>query len=185
MRWCGVARRLMLQASDCALDAEDFGLVGLLLGQQRRPVGGSDPVAFDDLLVPATPSVPGALLRQLHFDTQTLLPYAAEYLLGWPAEVYRIPVAEASLAARELALAVHREEAAQVAHTDVEDFAIERVELSIASYKLVLLPLWIVGYRYDGYSYPLLVNGQTGTAAGEAPRGALGTALAALAGAGD
>ena len=48
------------------------------------------------------------------------------------------------------------------------------VGLAVVSYKLLLAPVWVTGYRHDGRDYRLLVNGQTGTVAGEGPRGFFG-----------
>jgi hypothetical protein len=34
--------------------------------------------------------------------------------------------------------------------------------ITIISYKLILLPVWLARYRYDGNAYTLAVNGQNG-----------------------
>lgn len=147
---------------------------------REAPVSGIDPVFFDDLLVAATPSVPADLFAGLRFDTGALVPYSADLLAGWPAELYRVPVADASLAAREQAIARHREQAPVRSDRDIRDFTIGAVELTISAFKLVLLPIWIATYRYGDHPYPLLVNGRSGTAAGEVPRSRVGGLLADL-----
>ena len=55
---------------------------------------------------------------------------------------------------------------------DVHDLRLEQAELSVLSYKLVLLPVWVGSYTYEGKSYAVLVNGQTGAVAGDVPRNA-------------
>jgi hypothetical protein len=52
--------------------------------------------------------------------------------------------------------------------------------LTVESFKLVLLPLWIGAYTYEGGSFPVIVNGQTATVAGRVPRNRLQKACAGL-----
>ena len=61
------------------------------------PTGGSVPLLFEDVLSSATNSLSSDLLSQLQFDTHSLVPYARDLLANWPAEIYSIPPAEASL----------------------------------------------------------------------------------------
>ncbi len=56
---------------------------------------------------------------------------------------------------------------------EVEGLTINGVGLSVASFKLVLLPAWIVGYRYGDARYRMVLNGHTGAGHGEVPRGRL------------
>jgi hypothetical protein len=46
--------------------------------------------------------------------------------------------------------------------------------LSVQSYKLILLPLWIVHYKVDNEVYDVTINGQNQTIHGARPRGAVG-----------
>ena len=50
------------------------------------------------------------------------------------------------------------------------------------TFKHVLLPVWLVGYRYGAKDYQVVVNGATGQVAGEYPKSWVKIALAVIAG---
>ncbi|MGA7732533.1 MAG: hypothetical protein WCD37_14835 [Chloroflexia bacterium] len=140
----------------------------------RAPVSGSVPLLYDDILVPGTRSVPEDLLAALEYDTKRLVPYSPDLLASWPAEVYSVALADASLVAREYVRRSKRTQGLLSTSVSVagniQDLAIEGAQLSVLSYKLALLPVWIGGYIYEGKSYHVLVNGQTAVVEGEVPR---------------
>ena len=140
----------------------------------RAPVSGSAPLYYDDILVPGTRSLPEELLAALEYDTRKLVPYSPDLLASWPAEVYSVALADASLVAREFARRSARTEAqlgtAVSVAGNVQELAVDGADLSILSYKLALLPVWVGSYLYENKSYQVLVNGQTGEVEGEVPR---------------
>ena len=146
----------------------------------RRAVQGSDQVVYDDLLVAGGDALPAETVAALRFDTAALVPYSPELLAGWPAELYRIPVADASLLAREQVIERFRAWVRGPHGEAIEDLSIASVGLAVVSYKLVLLPVWVSGYRYAGKDYRLVINGQSGMGHGEVPRGPVGRLLAWL-----
>ena len=148
--------------------------------QQRLIVGGEwvcdhYPVCQDDLLVPATRTIPMDLLDQASdFNTLVLQPYSSEILAAWSAEVYQISLADASLIARQHAVNTilqkssyafwtHTARVLQLPYTA----RVDSTPLLVQSYKLVLLPAWLGRYRFQNQIYRLVVNGQTGRTAGE------------------
>jgi predicted RNA-binding Zn-ribbon protein involved in translation (DUF1610 family) len=135
-----------------------------------RPVYGSAPILYDDLLVLGTPSLPEELLAGLRFDTHALAPYTPDLLANWPAEIYRRPVADASLRAREQAAQATAAQLAGNPPSGLSDWQITGSNVSVLSYKLVLLPVWLTEYGYGGQQYPLVVNGHSGQAEGVVPR---------------
>lgn len=127
----------------------------------------------DDVLAPAS----NTLLQDLasavgSFQLDELVPYDPGYLADWPAETYDISVADASIKARAKARAL----AAERLGKRIEDFGPGVARLSVMSFKLIIVPLWIVRYLYkEERQYTVLVNGQTGVVHGEKPsRGILG-----------
>ncbi|MEO5950872.1 MAG: hypothetical protein ABIQ44_00210 [Chloroflexia bacterium] len=144
----------------------------------RVQVSGSIPIFYDDLLVPATHSLPDDLLNSLQYDTKSLRPYSHDLLASWPAEVYSLSVADASLVARAYARNSDRTTAAIDVSASIEgkvqDMVIESAELSITSYKLALLPVWVGSYNYAGKTHTVLVNGQNGSIVGDVPRNVVG-----------
>jgi DNA-directed RNA polymerase subunit RPC12/RpoP len=124
----------------------------------------SYPVYHDDLLVPATQTVPLDLLNEIgDFNTSILAPYSSEILAAWSAEVYQVSLAAASLIARQ-----HAVTDAQRKVQFVPQY-LDSTPLCVQSYKLALLPVWLGRYRYQDQIYRLTVNGQTGKTAGEEP----------------
>ena len=62
-------------------------------------------VYHDDLLVPATHTIAKDLLDDvLEYDTKALVPYSIDLLADHAAEIYQVPLADASLVARQRAL---------------------------------------------------------------------------------
>jgi hypothetical protein len=153
---------------------------------QWVPRNGSHIVLHDDLLVPATHSLPIELLSKLvDFDTtHDLLPYSDSLLADRPAEIYQIPMADASLVARQRAFEQAKAKIRLNLFKPVRDFSAASAEIAITSYKLVLLPVWVAGYGYQNTNYPLLVNGQTGSLVGDVPRSGVQKVLAGIFGKG-
>ncbi len=140
-------------------------------------------VYHDDLLVPASRRITEELSGAYsNFNTNELVPYAAELLAGYTTEVYQVSLAEASVAARQRALqkAIAYEQRTSLEGKTYRDFFMNSIGMVVDSYKLVLLPIWLASYRYRRQTFPVAVNGQTGTVAGRIPRNWLQRALAAL-----
>lgn len=147
------------------------------------PRNGLYLVYHDDLCVPATRAIPKDLLDDLaDYDPKALVPYAAELLSDTATEIYQIPLANASLVARQRALRLGEDHIGShdLAGEHYRDFAMNSSGLIIESYKLALLPMWITRYRYKKTSFVVAVNGQSGKVAGQAPRSGLQKALAGL-----
>lgn len=136
---------------------------------------GSDYLILDDLVVPATHKVPygiSAVFRS--FDLELAIPYDPAYLSDWPAELYEISVSDASLVARRQA----RDRAGErIRHleTDGAIFSPQDVQvfsrsLGVQAYKLLLVPIWLAHYRYQGDTYAVVLDGQNGQVFGETPQ---------------
>lgn len=128
---------------------------------------------LDDLLVPAGRSLPAELLMGLEYLMQYAVPYRPDMLTDWPAEVYSVPMSDASLMARERAVKetnrqVELETGLDVAGSN-RTVSIDRTGLSVQSYKLLLLPIYTTAYTYRERTFRLVINGQTGQVVGDAP----------------
>jgi hypothetical protein len=153
---------------------------------RNHPVSqsGSYPIFYDDVLVPASHRLSSHLAQELnHFQLSALVPYDPGYLADWPAEIYQVSVADASLAARQQVW----EQARRMASSRAQAAAIGNVTLSsagilIEAFKLILLPLWMARYRHQVQECQAVINGQTGAVRGEKPRSGLGKWLEDLLG---
>lgn len=143
----------------------------------RAPVSGAVPLLYDDVQVPATRSLSPELLSALKFDTSRMSPYSLDLLASWPTQIYSISVAEASLAAREyLRLSRSTTDLLDTSISvagNVKEWSVESSQMSVLSYKLALVPVWVGGYVYKGTQYDVLVNGQSGAVEGNVPRNAV------------
>src|SRR5262249_38968690 len=151
--------------------------VSLEYGHPRtKPTSGSTPVLFGDIVTPGSTSVPAEMLELLHFDLSRLVPYSPDALANWPAEIYSISPADASLEARQQALRQVKSDGSIGGGLDipalVEDVVMQGMDTSIISFKLVLLPVWTSSYRYEGQTYQVVVNGNSGEVEGNVPRSA-------------
>jgi DNA-directed RNA polymerase subunit RPC12/RpoP len=136
---------------------------------------GSHSIFYDDVLVPASHTLSADLANEInHFRLNDLVPYDPGYLADWPAEVYQISVADASLAARRQAWEQARRVVATRAEMNqVKDLTVTSAGIVIESFKLILLPVWLARYGYQSGDYQVVINGQTGTVIGQRPRGGL------------
>ena len=147
-----------------------------------RPAAGTLEHRFDDLPVPASRGLDGALARQLEpFPTGELVAYAPDYLAGFVAEQYGTPLPEAyALAKARMTETLRAACRAEVPGELCRNLVVETAWSGL-SYKSGLLPVWIAAYEYGGKSYRYAVNGATGRAAGNAPWSVVKIALAVLA----
>lgn len=131
---------------------------------------------FNDVLVPGVKAISYEDLKSAGpFLLDDLKEFSPDCLAGWPAILYDIPLSQASLDARE---EVVRKLRPQVYHLvelgrEKRNFSVGSGNWSGITFKHVLLPLWVGAYTFQGKSYRLLVNGQTGRIAGEKPRDSL------------
>jgi len=99
------------------------------------------------------------------FEHKSVRPYDARYLAAWPAELYDVPMAEASLEARSQGYAhLKRDMPSLVA--PIELTSTSSANLTIESFRLDLLPVWMTEASFDGRSRIVLINGQNGAVAG-------------------
>lgn len=162
-----------------------FDLVGDIAwnGQIRQrnnqwlPVSGNHQLLIDDLLIPATPRLPDLLPDLLPtYDTSGLQPYDPRYLADWPAERYQLALADASLQARRQVVEGLRKRPFVLTNgRSVSNLVFSSSGLTIESFKLILLPLWLIHYRVEQTVYDLLLNGQTAAIVGQSPQTTLGS----------
>lgn len=150
-----------------------------------EPAWGQRDDAYDDLLVHASRGVSTELVTRLGgFDTTALVPYRPEYLSGWRAEEYQVDLHDAWGTAQERIEERQRSRCAGDVPGDTHRRLEVRNRIFDVRWKHVLLPLWSLTYTFGGKTYTVLVNGQTGRVAGEAPYSWIKIAFAALAAAG-
>ncbi len=140
--------------------------------QKTRWYSASGRVArdFDDVLVMASKSLPARLGNDLTpWDLTALQPYAPDYLAGFSAEGYTVPLADGYQMAQAQMNSVIQQDVMRDIGGDVQRIDSLNTSYSNETFKHVLLPVWMAAYKYNGKSYRFLVNGQTGEVQGERP----------------
>jgi hypothetical protein len=101
------------------------------------------------------------------FELQGMQPYDARYLAAWPAELYDVSMADASLEARSLLYEnLKRDLPALVGLFHL--ISTSSAKLTIQSFRLDLLPVWMSEVWVEGRGGLVLINGQMGTVQGDA-----------------
>ncbi|MGI8782633.1 MAG: zinc ribbon domain-containing protein [Acidobacteriota bacterium] len=135
-----------------------------------EPSSGALEHFFDDELVPASKGVSAPLLRKTEpFPTADLVPYDPGYVSGWVVEHYQIDLVAAAQRSREImeekALALCAEQVPGDTHRNLNVDS----RYSDQTFKHVLLPVWLLSYNFGSKVFQVLVNGYTGTIAGDHP----------------
>ena len=134
---------------------------------------------FDDVLVLASTSLPKQYTDALEpWDLSALEPYAPEYLAGFRAESYVVPLEDGFAQARQ-----HMD---RVIERDVKfDIGGDRqrvhdiqTQMDNLTFKHLLLPVWLAAYKYRGRTFRFVVNGRSGRVQGERPYSAIKIAMA-------
>lgn len=142
--------------------------------QERKvrwvPAAGELDTAFDDELVAATQGIHAALLRAVEpFPTNDLRPYDRGYVSGWVVEQYQIDLVAAAEASRAtMDGKVQAACAAEIPGDTYRNLVVDSTYRD-QTFKHTLLPVWLLHYDYGRKSYQVVVNGVTGTIAGEQP----------------
>ena len=127
------------------------------------------PVQVNDLPIPASRKLSAVFLKLLPtFELKAVKPYDPRYLANWPAEVYDISMAEASLDARAQTLSRYKRDLPNLL-TPVQILSTSSAKMTVESFRLNLLPVWVTELQFGGLEHLLLINGQKGTVASDLP----------------
>lgn len=137
---------------------------------------------FDDVLVLASQSLPRAYTEALEpWSLDQLTAYRPDYLAGFTAESYTVPLAQGHGIARQKMAAVIVQDVRRDIGGDEQQVTRVDTDYSAETFKHILLPVWMAAYKYGGKTYRFVVNGQTGKVQGERPWSVWKIALAVIA----
>ncbi len=149
--------------------AEDDVFGQSLRETRMRRVSDSYPVQINDLPIPAARKLSAVFLKLIPtFELRAVKPYEPAYLANWPAEVYDIPMAEASLDARTQGLAKYKRDLPLLI-SPVQLLSASSANLTIESFRLNLLPVWMTELPFDGREHLVLINGWNGAVQNDLP----------------
>jgi hypothetical protein len=139
--------------------------------RERKVVRISDkyPVLMDDLPLPASRKLSAVFSKLIPtFEIKSLQPYDARFLASWPAEIYDVPMGDASLDARSQAYRqLKRDLSVRLGNINILNTS--SAGMMVSSFKLNLLPVWMTEIPFDGREHLLLINGQSGIVASDLP----------------
>ena len=131
---------------------------------------GTVHVAFDDVLVCGSQTLPRWLLEKLEpWDLGSLRAFDPAYLSGFVAERYRIGLEDGFKIAEERMVPRIRRAIESDIGGDEQQISSMNVRHADVTFKHLLLPLWLSSFRYKGKSFRFIVNARTGVVAGERP----------------
>lgn len=138
---------------------------------------------FDDVLVLASRALPKRYTDGLEpWDLAALEPYRPEFLAGFRAEAYTVPLDDGfKLARQHMDRQITRDVKFDIGG-DRQRIHDIQTQVSDVTFKHILLPVWLAAYKYRGETYRFVVNGRTGRVQGERPWSAWKIAFAVLLG---
>jgi hypothetical protein len=127
-------------------------------------------LGHNDVLLPGTRRVSALLLEQIQpYNLHQLAPYEPSYLAGYQAQAHDISLEKSWEVARHQMREYTRNACRdQASSSKVRNFSME-MDFDSESWRYILLPVYLASYVYRDKSYQVIVNGQTGTVAGQRP----------------
>jgi Zn finger protein HypA/HybF involved in hydrogenase expression len=134
---------------------------------RRQPkmiqVNDSYPLLIHDCPIPASRKLSAPFVRLIPtFDLKAIQPYDPRYLADWPAELYDIPMADASLDARGQAVSIVKRDLPSKAGL-AKLISTSSANMTIDSFRLNLLPVWMTEIWLENRSHLVLISGQNDT----------------------
>lgn len=125
---------------------------------------------FDDLMCFASTGIPTWMAQRLEpWPLEKCKPFTQQVLAGFLARTYDIPLDAGLKDARERAIAELHADVRKRIGGDEQRVDSEQTQFNAITYKHLLLPLWLLVYRYKGKLYRVAINGGTGEVQGERP----------------
>lgn len=125
------------------------------------------PVMVNDLPLPASRKLSAVFMKLIPtFELTALKPYDPRFLASWLAEVYDVPMADASLDARSRAFKDIKRRMPHLLN-GVNLLRTSSAGMMIESFRLALLPVWMTELHFSGREHLVLINGQSGIVASD------------------
>jgi hypothetical protein len=145
--------------------------------KRQIPLSGEKDIDFDDVRILGSRKWAGLMAQALpEFDLSNATAYDPRFLAGWMADVYDLPMAEASLEARRIAVEHMRASIRQEFGT-VRNLGYSSSSLMVSAFKLILVPVWVTDIKTGGRSVRVLINGRNGSVHSEISEGRLASWL--------
>ena len=128
-------------------------------------------VVFDDVLVPASQTLPSFISNTLtKWDLESCVAFRKEFLAGFITELYQQDFRESLNDAKKKMEPVIEKAIRRDIGGDKQRIQTKRIQYNDLKFKHLLLPVWISAFRYKDKVYQFVVNGRTGQIIGQYPK---------------
>ena len=135
------------------------------------PALGEVSIPFDDIVVPAATTLSPKIMSQLtNWDMMNCVAYRHEFVAGFTTEIYQIDFREGIEKAKEKMDNVIDSTIRADIGGDKQKIKNKDTQYNDLMFKLLLLPIWISAFKFNGKLYQFVVNGRTGQVVGEYPK---------------
>jgi len=149
-----------------------------------RNVSGRFQQFFDDIIVVAATGLPLKRIRALEpWPLERCIPFDRGLLAGFLARTYDIELEPGFATARERIKQALESETRRRIGGNTQQITSMNTAHAAVTFKHLLLPLWMLAYRFKGKTYQVVVNAATGEVQGDRPWSWVKIALASVAGA--
>jgi DNA-directed RNA polymerase subunit RPC12/RpoP len=148
------------------------------------PAGGRFQRFFDDVYIVATKGLPRSVVQDLEpWPVEKAIPFNQEVLSGFFARTYDVQLNQGFQEAKQRIEAWLEQDVRRRIGGDQQRITLLRSRYDAITFKHVLLPVWMMAYRFQDKPYRVFINAATGEVQGERPYSAWKIALAVLLGA--
>ncbi|MBS0201373.1 MAG: hypothetical protein JSS49_00630 [Planctomycetes bacterium] len=125
---------------------------------------------FDDTLIVAARDESSSLIESLEpWPLKDCIPFTQQVLAGFFARTYDVTLDEGFSTARQRMESALTSDVHQRIGGDEQSITSQRTTYSDVTFKHLLLPVWLMAYRYKEKSYRVVINAVTGEVSGERP----------------
>ena len=125
---------------------------------------------FDDVLIIAASRQQIGLVNGLQpWPFQNMISYTPEVLAGFFSRTYDVALEDGFKEARSQIEAALATDVRQRIGGDEQQISSQKTNYSAITYKHLLLPVWLLAYRFHGKTYQVMINAATGRVSGQRP----------------
>lgn len=147
------------------------------------PVSGSFEYVFDDVMSFGASGLPHWMMLALEpWRLDKCVPFNQELLAGFLARTYDVPLDQGFNDAKARMDSTIHSYATSLIGGDQQQLQSVQSNYSALTYKHLLLPVWLLAYRFHDRAFQVAVNASTGEVQGERPYSTVKITLAVIAG---
>ncbi len=133
-------------------------------------VSGSHQRFFDDVLILAAKGMRPEMMQELEpWPLEEIQPFTQELLAGFLARTYEVELDEGFKVAQKRIDSTIASDVRGLIGGDEQRVSDIKTRYDAITFKHLLLPVWLLAYRYHETTYQVLVNAVTGEVQGERP----------------